>query len=87
MRLVACVTVCLTTILTNTGQTEAQNAPSEPQAYCVNQNAEFYLYTGEPCKNGYQLGAGNCRTADRRFCQQRVLLDFARPIRRNVSAV
>jgi hypothetical protein len=67
MRLVACVTVCLTTILTNTGQTEAQNAPSEPQAYCVNQNAEFYLYTGEPCKNGYQLGAGNCRTAEGRM--------------------
>jgi hypothetical protein len=46
-------------------QTDAQ-APSEPQAYCVNPNADFYAYTGEPCKNGYQLGSGNCRKADGR---------------------
>ena len=39
-------------------------APSDPQAYCVNRSADFYPYTGEPCKSGYQLGPGNCRKAD-----------------------
>ena len=63
MRLVARLTMCLTATLTNAAQTRAQ-APSEPQAYCVNRNAEFYPYTGEPCKSGYQLGAGNCRKPD-----------------------
>jgi len=38
--------------------------PSEPQAYCVNRNAEFYPYEGKPCKDGYQVGPGNCRTSD-----------------------
>ncbi len=66
MRLVARLTLCLTAILTNAAQTGAQ-APSEPQAYCVNRNAEFYPYTGELCKSGYQLGAGNCRTPDGRM--------------------
>ena len=65
MRLVACLTICLIAILANAVQTHAQ-APSDPQAYCVNRNAEFYPYTGEPCKSGYQLGAGNCRTSDGR---------------------
>jgi len=63
MRLVACLTMCLMPILANTAQTDAQ-APSDPQAYCVNRSADFYPYTGEPCKSGYQLGAGNCRKTD-----------------------
>jgi len=63
MRLVACLTMCLTAILANAAQSNAQ-APSDPQAYCVNRNADFYPYTGEPCKSGYQLGSGNCRKAD-----------------------
>jgi len=42
-------------------------APSDPQAYCVNRSADFYPYTGEPCKSGYQLGSGNCRRADGRM--------------------
>src|SRR5262249_11360541 len=65
MHLVACLTMCLMPILANTAQTDAQ-APSDPQAYCVNRSADFYLYTGEPCKSGYQLGAGNCRKTDGR---------------------
>src|SRR5262245_8870874 len=63
MRLVACLTMCLMAILVNGAQTDAQ-APSDPQAYCVNRSAEFYPYTGEPCKSGYQLGSGNCRKTD-----------------------
>jgi hypothetical protein len=63
MRLVACLTMCLMPILANVAQTEAQ-APSDPQAYCVNRSADFYPYTGEPCKSGYQLGSGNCRKTD-----------------------
>ena len=66
MRLVACLTMCLMPILANAAQTDAQ-APSDSQAYCVNRNADFYPYTGEPCKSGYQLGAGNCRKADGRM--------------------
>ena len=38
MRLVACLTMCL--ILANAAQTDAQ-APSDPQAYCVNRSADF----------------------------------------------
>lgn len=38
--------------------------PSEPQAYCINQKAEFYPYTGENCKEGYQLGKHTCRKPD-----------------------
>src|SRR4029453_7953500 len=60
MRLAACLTMCLMLILVNVAQTDAQ-APSDPQAYCVNHDADFYPYTGEPCKSGYQLGSGNCR--------------------------
>jgi hypothetical protein len=30
----------------------------------VNCSADFYPYTGEPCKSGYQLGSGNCRESD-----------------------
>jgi hypothetical protein len=59
MRLIACVTTCLVPILA-----AAQMAPqtsSDRQAYCVNRSADFYPYTGEPCKSGYQLGSGNCR--------------------------
>ena len=66
MRLVACLTMCLTVILVNAAQTDAQ-APSDPQAYCVNRGADFYPYTGEPCKSGYQLGSGNCRKTDGRI--------------------
>jgi len=64
MRLVACLTMCL--ILANAAQTDAQ-APSDPQAYCVNRSADFYPYAGEPCKSGYQLGSGNCRKTDGRM--------------------
>ena len=42
-------------------------APSGPQAYCVNDSADFYPYTGEPCKSGYQFGPGNCRKSDGRM--------------------
>jgi hypothetical protein len=63
MRLVACLTIGLIAIIADATQGAAQ-APSEPQAYCVDRNAKFYLYTGEPCKSGYQLGPGNCRKPD-----------------------
>jgi hypothetical protein len=63
MRLGACLMMCLMPILANAAQTDDQ-APSEPQAYCVDRSADFYPYTGEPCKSGYQLGSGNCRKAD-----------------------
>ena len=66
MRLVACLTLCLMPIMANAAQTDTQ-ASSDPQAYCVNRSADFYLYTGEPCKSGYQLGLGNCRNSDRRM--------------------
>jgi len=52
-------------ILASATQADAQ-APSDPQAYCVNRSADFYSYSGEPCKSGYQLGSGNCRNADGR---------------------
>jgi hypothetical protein len=65
MRLVACLTMWLTPILAAAAQMDAQ-APSDPQAYCVNRSADFYPYRGEPCKSGYQLGAGNCRKPDGR---------------------
>jgi hypothetical protein len=63
MRLVACLTMCLMPMLANAAQSAAQ-APSDPQAYCVNFSADFYPYTGEPCKSGYQLGPGSCRKPD-----------------------
>ena len=66
MRLVACLTMCFMPILANAAQTDAQ-APSDPQGYCVNRGADFYPYTGEPCKSGYQLGSGNCRKTDGRM--------------------
>jgi hypothetical protein len=66
MRLVACLTMCLMPILADAAQTDAQ-APSDPQAYCVNRSADFYPYRGEPCKSGYQLGSGNCRKTDGRM--------------------
>jgi hypothetical protein len=65
MRLVACLTMCLMLVLANAAQTGAQ-APSDPKGYCVNLSADFYPYTGEPCKSGYQLGSGNCRRTDGR---------------------
>ena len=66
VRLVACLTMCLTAILANAAQTNAQ-AASDSQAYCVNRNADFHPYTGKPCKRGYQLGSGNCRKTDGRM--------------------
>src|SRR5246127_1209833 len=63
MRLVARLTLCLMPIMANAAQTDAQT-PSDRQAYCVNRSADFYPYTGEPCKSGYQLGSGNCRRTD-----------------------
>src|SRR6266436_7311101 len=49
MRLVACLTVCVIPVVANAAQTESQ-PPSDPQAYCVDRGADFYPYTGEPCK-------------------------------------
>jgi hypothetical protein len=66
IRLVARLTMCLMPILASAIQADAQ-APSDPQAYCVNRSADFYSYSGEPCKSGYQLGSGNCRKADGRM--------------------
>lgn len=66
MRLFACLMICLMSILANPAPTDAQ-APSDPQAYCVNRSADFYPYTGKPCKSGYQLGSGNCRKTDGRM--------------------
>jgi len=66
MRLVACLTMCLMPILASVAQTDAQT-PSNPQAYCVNRSSDFYPYTGEPCKSGYELGSGNCRKTDGRM--------------------
>ena len=66
MRLFVCLTMCLVPVLANAGQTGVQ-APSDPQAYCVNSGADFYPYTGELCKSGYQLGPGNCRKPDGRM--------------------
>jgi hypothetical protein len=67
MRSVACLTMCLMLILANAAQTGAQ-APSDRQGYCVNSSsADFYPYTGELCKSGYQLGSGNCRRTDGRM--------------------
>lgn len=66
IRLVECLTICLMPILASATQADAQ-APSDPQAYCVNRSADFYSYSGEPCKSGYQLGSGNCRKAGGRM--------------------
>jgi hypothetical protein len=38
-----------------------------PSSVFVNRSADFYLYTGEPCKSGYQLGSGNCRKTNGRI--------------------
>jgi hypothetical protein len=43
----------------------AQTAgPAQPvsgrPAYCVSASGEFYMYTGDLCRSGFQLGAGNC---------------------------
>src|SRR5262249_43868342 len=66
MRLVVCLTTCLMSTWASAAQTDAQ-APSDPQAYCVSRSVDFYPYTGEPCKSGYQLGSGNCRKTDGRM--------------------
>jgi hypothetical protein len=63
LSLVACLTVCVIPVVANAGQADSQ-PPSDPQAYCVNRSADFYAYTGEPCKSGYQLGPGNCVKPD-----------------------
>jgi hypothetical protein len=64
-RLVGCA-VWLMAISQSGAQTDPP-APSDPQAYCVNRGGDFYPYTGDPCKTGYQLGPGNCRKADGRM--------------------
>jgi len=64
MHVIACLTMCLVLILANAAHAQA---PSDPQGYCVNRSADFYPYTGEPCKSGYQLGSGNCRRTDGRM--------------------
>ena len=66
MRLIACVTTCLVPILAVAAQIAPQTS-SDRQAYCVNRSADFYPYTGEPCKGGYQLGSGNCRKTNGRI--------------------
>jgi hypothetical protein len=66
MRLIACVTTCLVPILADAAQMAPQTS-SDRQAYCVNLSADFYPYTGEPCKSGYQLGLGNCRKTNGRI--------------------
>jgi hypothetical protein len=66
MRLIACVTTCLVPILAAAAQMAPQTS-SDRQAYCVNRSADFYPYTGEPCKSGYQLGSGNCRKTSGRI--------------------
>ena len=66
MRLIACVTTCLVPILADAAQMAPQTS-SDRQAYCVNRSADFYPYTGEPCKSGYQLGSGNCRKTNGRI--------------------
>ena len=66
MRLIACVTMCLVPILAGAAQLAPQTS-SASQAYCVNRSADFYPYMGEPCKSGYQLGSGNCRTTNGRI--------------------
>ena len=63
MRLLACLIISFIGFLTNATQTNAQ-ASSDPPAHCVNRSADFYPYTGEPCKSGYQIGSGNCRKTD-----------------------
>jgi hypothetical protein len=66
MRLISCFTILLMSTFQSAAQTDAQ-APSEPQAYCVDRSGDFYPYRGEPCKSGYQLGSGNCRKTDGRL--------------------
>jgi hypothetical protein len=46
---------------------DAAQTSSDRQAYCVNGSADFYLYTDEPCRSGYQLGAGDCRKTNGRI--------------------
>jgi hypothetical protein len=67
MRSVTCLAMCLMLTLANAAQADDAEAPSEPQAYCVNRNADFYPYRSEPCKSGYQLGSANCRKTDGRI--------------------
>jgi len=67
MRLIACVTMCLVPILADAAQFAPQTSTDYSQAYCVNRSADFYPYTGEPCKSGYQLGSGNCRKTNGRI--------------------
>ena len=50
MRVIACVTTCLVPILAAAAQMAPQTS-SDRQAYCVNRSADFYSYTGEPCKS------------------------------------
>jgi hypothetical protein len=49
MRLLACLIIPFMGFLTNATQTNAQLS-SDPPAHCVNRSADFYPYTGEPCK-------------------------------------
>ena len=65
MRLIACVTTCLVPILADAAQMAPQPRPTVKRT--VNRSADFYPYTGEPCKSGYQLGSGNCRKTNGRI--------------------
>jgi hypothetical protein len=66
MRLIACVATCLVPVLAAAAQLDPQTS-SDRQAYCVSRSADFYPYTGEPCRSGYQLGSGNCRKTNGRI--------------------
>jgi len=66
MRLAACLAICLMPTMASTAQ-EGDQGPANPGAYCVDGSAAFYRYTGEPCKTGYELGLGNCRTTSGRM--------------------
>ncbi len=66
MRSLALVAACVfVPIIASACQSDSQPQSSfVSQNYCVNRNAQFYLYEGDPCASGYMLGTGNCRAAD-----------------------
>jgi len=58
------ITLGLAVLANNAAAAPPAEKPSQPQAYCISEKAEFYPYTGENCKEGYQLGSHNCRRPD-----------------------
>src|SRR4051812_14256660 len=49
------------------GEVAPAQTAAAGRSYCVNAAADFYEYTGGPCRSGYQLGPGNCRMPDGGF--------------------